>query len=69
MDAKDLLDAIREQLSPHAVAAIAWRLKFNNSSFTNNDDVDRQVRWFTEQLTALLGGEDQRDRLAKELGL
>jgi hypothetical protein len=69
MDAKDLLDAVREQLSPHAVAAIAWRCKFNSSSFTNNDNVDRQVRWFTEQITALLGGEDQRDRLAKELGL
>lgn len=68
-DEQDLFDAIREQLSPHAVAAIAWRLKFNNSSFTNNDDVDRQVRWFTEQLTALLGGTDRRDRLAKELGL
>ena len=69
MDAKDLLDAVREQLSPHAVAAIAWRLKFNNSSFTNDDNVDHQVRWFTEQLTALLGGADQRDQLAKELGL
>jgi hypothetical protein len=69
MDAKDLLDAIREQLTPHAVAVIAWRLKFNNSSFTNDDNVDRQVRWFTEQLTALLGGTDQRDQLAKELGL
>ena len=68
-DAQDLLDAIREQLSPQAVAAIAWRLKFNNSSFTNNDDVDRQVRWFTEQITTLLGGRDQRDRLAKELVL
>jgi hypothetical protein len=31
--------------------------------------VDRQVRWFAEQLTELLGGPDQRDRLAKELGL
>ena len=68
-DEQDLLDAIREQLSPHAVAAIAWRLKFNNSSFTNNDDVDRQVHWFTERLTALLGGSEQRDRLATELGL
>jgi hypothetical protein len=66
---QDVFEAIRAQLTPHAVAAIAWRLKFNNSSFTNNDDVDRQVRWFTEQLTALLGDADQRDRLAKELGL
>ncbi len=64
----DLFDAIREYLSPQAVAAIAWRLKFNNSSFTNDDNVDRQIRWFIQGLTELIG-EDQRDRLAKELGL
>jgi hypothetical protein len=68
-DEQDLFDAIREQLSPHAVAAIAKRLSFNNSSFTDNDDVDRQVRWFTEQLVELLGGVNERDRLAKEIGL
>ena len=59
-------DAIRDQLSPHAVAAIASRLQINR---TNNPDVDRQVRWFHGQLCELLGGFQQQSRLAEELGL
>ena len=65
-DEQDLFDAIREQLSPHAVAAIASCLQINR---TNNPDVDRQVRWFHDQLCQLLGGYEQQSRLAEELGL
>jgi hypothetical protein len=65
-DEQDLFDAIREQLSPHAVASIVSHLQ---AAKTNNQDVDRQVRWFTEELVKLLGGYEQQARLAEELGL
>ena len=61
-----LTDAIRENLSPHAVAAIAAYLQ---PAHTNNSTVDREVQWFTEQLAQTLGGPDQQNRLAEELGL
>jgi hypothetical protein len=65
-DESDLFAAIREQISPEAVAAIASCLQSNR---TNNPDVDRQVRWFHDQLCELLGGYEQQSRLAEELGL
>lgn len=61
-----LFDAIREQLSPEAVASIASYLQ---CARTNNQDVDRQVRWFADELCKLLGGYEQQARLAEELGL
>ena len=65
-DEQDLFDAVREQLSPQATATI---VAFLQPARTNNPDVDRQVRWFAEQLTELLGGNEQQSRLAEELGL
>ena len=65
-DEQDLFDAVREQLSPHAVAAIASCLQINR---TSNPDVDRQVRWFHDQLCEMLGGYEEQSRLAEELGL
>jgi len=65
-DESDLFAAIREQISPGAVAAIASCLQANR---TNNPDVDRQVRWFRDQLCEMLGGYEQQSRLAEELGL
>jgi hypothetical protein len=65
-DEQQIFDAIREQLSPHAVAAIASCLQINR---TNNPEVDRQVHWFAEELCKLLGGHEQQSRLAEELGL
>lgn len=61
-----MLDAIREQLSPHAVASIVAHLQ---GARTNNQDVDQQVHWFTEELCKLLGGYEHQARLAEELGL
>jgi hypothetical protein len=61
-----LVDARRENLSPEAVAAIASWLQ---PARTNDENVDREVRWFTEQLAQALGGWDQQSRLAEELGL
>ena len=61
-----LIDALRENLSPQAVAAIASWLQ---PARTNDENVDREVRWFAEQLAQALGGWDQQSRLAEELGL
>jgi len=65
-DDSELFVAIREQISPEAVAAIASCLQINR---TNNPDVDRQVRWFHDQLCEMLGGYEEQSRLAEELGL
>ncbi|HOD84782.1 MAG TPA: hypothetical protein PKG77_25480 [Phycisphaerae bacterium] len=65
-DESDLFAAVREQMSPHAVAAI---VSFLQPVRTNNSDVDRQVHWFAEELTKLVGGYEQQSRLAEELGL
>ena len=62
----DIFEAIREQLSPHAVAAIAAVLQTNR---TNNPEVDREVAWFHEQLAELVGGHETLSRLGEELGL
>ncbi len=59
-------DALRDNLSPEAVAAIASWLQ---PARTNDENVDREVRWFVEQLAQALGGWDQQSRLAEELGL
>jgi hypothetical protein len=65
-DESELFDAVREQLSPHAVASI---VAFLQPAQTNNPDVDRQVRWFAQELTKLVGGHERQSRLAEELGL
>ena len=57
---------LREHLSPHAVAAIAAYLQ---PVRTMDPDVVRQVRWFRELLTELVGGEDAMNRLCEEVGL
>lgn len=61
-----LVDALRDNLSPEAVAAIASWLQ---PASTNDQNVDREIRWFAEQLAQTLGGWDQQSCLAEELGL
>ena len=61
-----LADALRENLSPHAVATIAAYLQ---PVRTMDPEVVRQVRWFAELLTTVVGGEDEINRLAEEVGL
>ena len=65
-DESELFDAVREQLSPHAVAAIVSYLQ---PITTNHEQVDQQVCWFRDRLCELLGGYEQQSRLAEELGL
>jgi len=59
-------DAIRDQLSPHAVAAIVSYLQ---PVSTKDSAVNKEVAWFSERLVELLGGYEQQSRLAEELGL
>ncbi len=61
-----LANAIRDSISPEAVAAIVAYLQ---PAQTNDPEVDRQVQWFAERLIETLGGPEQQSRLAEELGL
>jgi len=61
-----LVDAMRDNLSPKAVATI---VAFLQPVQTNDHDVDEQVRWFAERLVEALGGYEAQNRLAEEVGL
>lgn len=64
---EDLLaDALCENLSPHAVAAIAAYIQ---PVRTMDPEVVRQVRWFRELLTKAVGGDKEFNRLCEEVGL
>ena len=65
-DSEHLQEAIRDTLTPHAVAAIVAYLRPASSGDT---DVDREVAWFAQQLIELLGGPRGYTRLIEELGL
>ena len=66
VDEADLFEAIRDNLSPQAVAAVVTYLK---APATANEEVNRQLRWFADELTGLLGGADALAGLAEEIGL
>ena len=61
-----LADALRENFSPQAVATIAAYLQ---PVRTMDPDVVRQVTWFRELLTTVVGGDDELNRLCDEAGL
>ena len=69
--AEALRDVLRDNLSPHAVAAIAAFLQPARPSAgrTGNTSVDRELRWFADQLVELLGGADAFNLLCNEVGL
>jgi predicted RNA-binding Zn-ribbon protein involved in translation (DUF1610 family) len=60
-----LMDAIRENFSPEAVAAMAAYLQAAN---TKNRRVNEQLTWFSEKLIAEVGFAGY-DHLLKEVGL
>lgn len=64
-DASNLFDAIREQLSPKAVAAIAAYLQ---PVSTKDSAVNKEVTWFYNQLIEMLGAEEF-NALCEEVGL
>ena len=61
-----LRDVLSDALSPQAVAAIVACLQ---PAKTKDSAVNRQLRWFAERLTELVGGPEQQGRLAEEVGL
>jgi len=61
-----LTEALRENLSPQALAAIVAHLQLVR---TNDEAVNRQVRWFADTLIELVGGPEQINRLYDELGI
>ncbi len=66
IDEQALFDALQDNLSPQAVAAIVAYLQ---PAKTENAEVNRQLRWLAERLTELVGGPDELNRLTDELGL
>ena len=69
-DTDVLAEALKDNLSPHAVAAIAAYLQA--AIGTNDPDVDKEVNWFREKLVDILCGrkdEQAFNRLCEELGL
>ena len=58
-------DAIRDNLSPQAVAVIAGHL--HGMVKTTSESVNHEVAWFTEQLLNIVG--DQYNSLCEEVGL
>ena len=74
-----LLDVLKDNLSPEAVAVIAAYLGVPAAVYRGgvplqparcgDERVDRQVQWFAEQLVEALGGDDAFNRVCDELGL
>lgn len=61
-----LRDALRANLSPAAVAAIAAYLQ---PAHTKDASVNRQLAWFQDLLVEALGGDEAFNRIADEVGL
>jgi len=58
-------DVLRDNLSPQAVAAVAAHLF---AASTKNDGVNKEIRWFADQLVSMVGT-DQYNALCEEVGL
>jgi len=64
--AATLMDSVRENLSPEAVACIVTHLQ---GAYTNTAEVDDEVRWLVAELVNLLGGTERHAQLVDALGL
>ena len=64
-----LREAIREALSPEAVATLANAVRVQVNGGLKDRAVRRQLKWFAEQLVEMLGGEDAYRRACREAGL
>ena len=61
-----LQDAIRDALSPEAVALAASELLLARC---DDEEVDLEVRWLAEQLIDLLGGNEAFGQTCRGIGL
>ena len=66
IDEKVLFDAIRDNFSPEAVAAMAMYLQ---AADTRSAEVNRQLLWLSNELATLVGGSEMLTDLANEIGL
>jgi hypothetical protein len=66
IDVQVLLDALRDNFSPQAVAAMAMYLQGPD---TKSIDVNRELQWFAGELVKLVGGNATFTELANEVGL
>jgi hypothetical protein len=65
-----LRDAIRDALSPQAVAAVANAVMVQvNSGHVKERGVLRELKWLGEDLIEMLGGGDAYRRACREAGL
>ena len=60
--------ALRENLSPHAVALIAAKCQPHYGKGEAGQKAEGEVAWFTEFLVGLIGS-DEYSRLCDELGV
>lgn len=60
-----LADAMKDNLGPETVAAIA---AFLDAATTKSDKVNRQMEWFVAQLIKMVGGDAAMNRLCDEVG-
>ena len=67
-DTDVLAQALKDALSPEAVAAIAAYLVARPAEAPNRA-VNRELNWFTDRLVELVGGDEAFNRLCEEMGL
>ncbi len=67
VDEEALFEALRDNFSPEAVAAMAVGLE--RLGATSSAEVDRQLQWFARGLVDMLGGHEAARDLAGEIGL
>ena len=67
-DANALGEAIKDNLSPAAVATLANAVRVQVNGRRTNPEVRRQLDWLANRLVTMLGGEEAYHDLLKEAG-
>jgi hypothetical protein len=67
-EAKALGEAIKDNLSPEAVATLANAVRVHVNGRRTNPEVRRQLDWLANRLVTMLGGENAYHDLLKEAG-
>ena len=67
-DDETLFEALKDNLSPEAVAAIAAYLVARPAEAPNKA-VNRELNWFTDRLVELVGGDEAFNQLCEDIGL
>jgi hypothetical protein len=67
-EANSLGDAIKDHLSPEAVATLANAVRVQVNGRRTNPKVRRELDWLANRLVTMLGGENAYHDLLKEAG-